>query len=402
MGRFMVLVLDSFGIGYMDDVKEVRPQDIGANTCKHILEKHPEVKLRNLEKLGLMNALGDNLGVMKKNEMAVFGISKLQHFGCDTFYGHQEIMGTLPQKPLTEAFSKSIDRVADTLKESGYEVEYKGNGPYYLLVNNSVAIGDNIEADLGQAYNITASLDIVDFDEVTEIGKIVRKEVKVPRVIAFGGKNVNIEDILNAEEVKGDYIGINAPKSGVYNEGYKVIHLGYGVNPDVQIPTILGKNDIAVTLIGKVADIVHNQYGKSIFSVDTREVMENMIKEMDNLHRGFMCVNVQETDLAGHRQNVEKYLEKLIITDVYMGRVIEKMNKEDILVVMADHGNDPTIGHSRHTRENVPLLIYKKDIENKFIGHRKTLADVGATVAEYFNVEYPENGQSFLHLINDK
>lgn len=401
MGRFMVLVLDSFGIGYMDDVKEVRPQDYGANTCKHILEKHPYVKLKNLEELGLMNVLGNDLGVMKKNEMAVYGMAELQHFGCDTFYGHQEIMGTLPKKPLTEPFSKSIDRVADALQKAGYEVEYKGNGPYYLLVNNSVAIGDNIEADLGQAYNITASLDIIDFEEVTEIGKLVRKEVKVPRVIAFGGKNVKLENIINAEEVSGDFIGINAPKSGVYNNGYKVIHIGYGVNSDVQVPTLLGKKDIQVTLIGKVADIVYNQYGKNISSVDTMEVMENMINEMDNLRHGFMCVNVQETDLAGHRQSIEKYLEKLMISDVYIGSVMEKMNKEDVLVVMADHGNDPTIGHSRHTRENVPLLIYKKDMKNKFIGHRKTLSDVGATVAEYFGVEYPENGQSFLQLIND-
>ena len=91
--RFIVIVLDSFGVGYMDDVPAVRPEDIGANTCKHILEKVTDLKLINLEKLGIMNALGEDIGLMKKSEYCTYGKSKLMHFGGDTFFGHQEIMG---------------------------------------------------------------------------------------------------------------------------------------------------------------------------------------------------------------------------------------------------------------------------------------------------------------------
>jgi len=397
MNRFVVIVLDSFGIGYMDDVAAVRPQDVGANTCKHIFEKIPNLRLLNLEKLGLMNALGEEIGFMKKSSEAVYGKAALMHVGADTFLGHQEIMGTRPKAPLIEPFSKSIDKVQTALMEAGYKVKYVGDNTKFLLVNGCVTIGDNIEADLGQVYNLTSTLDLITYEEVLKIGKVVRDNVKVSRVIAFGGKNVSLKNILDAvEEKDGKYIGINAPKSGVYNEGYQVMHMGYGVNSEVQVPTILGKKGIFVSLLGKVADIVVNDFGKSTSCVDTKDVMELTLKEIQNTKSGFICTNVQETDLAGHQQNSEKYAEKLMIADEYIGRIMKILNGNDRLVVMADHGNDPTIGHSHHTREYVPILLYGKDLEPNYLGIRETLSDVGATVVKYFNCENTENGKSFL------
>ncbi|MBU3182191.1 phosphopentomutase [Clostridium psychrophilum] len=397
MNRFVVIVLDSFGIGHMEDDAVVRPQNVGANTCKHILEKMPNLILPNLGKLGLMNALGEEIGCMKKSIDAVYGKAALMHVGADTFLGHQEIMGTKPKPPLIEPFSKSIDKVYNALKEAGYKVEYLGKNTKILLVNGCVTVGDNIEADLGQVYNLTSTLDLITYEEVIKIGKVVRNNVKVSRVIAFGGKNVSVKNILDAvEEKDGKYVGVNAPKSGVYNEGYQVMHMGYGVNSKVQAPTILGKKGVFVSLLGKVADIVANDYGKSTSCIDTKEVMELTIKEIQNTKSGFICTNVQETDLAGHEQNTEKYAEKLTIADKYIGRIMEILDGNDRLVVMADHGNDPTIGHSHHTREYVPILLYGKDLKANYLGQRKTLSDVGATVVKYFNCENTENGQSFL------
>lgn len=397
MNRFVVIVLDSFGVGYMKDVVDVRPQDVGANTCKHILEKFPDLGLPNLEKLGLMNALGEEIGAMKKSIAAIYGKAALMHEGADTFLGHQEIMGTKPKLPLIEPFSKSIDKVYRALIRAGYKVEYMGNNTKFLFVNGCVTIGDNIEADLGQVYNLTSTLDLITYQEVLKIGRVVRDNVKVSRVIAFGGKNVSVKNIFDAVEEKGGaYIGINAPKSGVYKEGYQVMHMGYGVNAEVQAPTILGKNGIKVCLIGKVADIVANDYGKSISCVDTKEVMELTLKEVQNMEAGFICTNVQETDIAGHEQNTDKYVEKLKIADKYIGYIMEILDGNDRLVVMADHGNDPTIGHSHHTREYVPILLYGKDLKPNYLGQRKTLSDVGATVVKYFGCENIENGQAFL------
>ncbi|EPY6469423.1 phosphopentomutase [Clostridium sporogenes] len=398
MNRFIVIVLDGFGVGYMKDVKVVRPLDVGANTCKHILEKNPEFKLPNLEKLGLMNALGEEIGILKFQENATFGKAELAHFGADTFMGHQEIMGTLPKLPIKEGFITVINKVYEELKNRGYKVEIKeGKEGKFLIVNNALTIADNIEADLGQAYNITAALDIMPFEDVLTVGKIVREHSRVSRVITFGGEDITLENILNAVEEKGNgFIGINAPKSGVYNKGYQCIHLGYGINAEVQIPTILGKKGIDVTLLGKVADIVSNEYGKSISCVDTEEVLKLTIKEMKLMDKGFICTNVQETDLCGHRENVEEYFKKLSIADKYLGKIMKELQEEDILLVMADHGNDPTIGHSRHTREMVPLLVYGPKVKKVSLGIRNTLSDVGATVADYFGITCPENGTSFL------
>jgi phosphopentomutase len=400
LNRFIVVVLDSFGVGYMQDAAAVRPEDVGSNTFGHILDKVSDFKLPNLEKLGIMNALGRETTHMKKNTEACYGISSLMHHGADTFYGHQEIMGTRPKKPIKEPFSKAIEKVYEALKAAGYEVEYKGDKLKFLLVNGCVTVADNIEADYGQIYNLTAALDLIPYSEVLKIGNVVREVVEVSRVIPFGGINVSVDDILAAIEEKDNrFIGINAPKSGVYNEGYQVIHLGYGINPEVQVPTILGKKGISIVLLGKVADIVDNNFGKSISCVDTEEVMKITIKEMEKFESGFICTNVQETDLAGHAESVERYAEKLKIADKYIGEIMSKLEGNDILIVMADHGNDPTIGHSHHTRENVPILVYGPKIKSGFIGHRSSLSDVGATVMEYFASIGIENGQSFLSQI---
>lgn len=397
-GRFIVIVLDSYGVGYMDDVLEVRPRDFGANTCKHIIDKIPELRLENLEKLGLMNALGEDYGKMKINPKAVFGKSKLMHHGGDTFLGHQEIMGTRPVKPLIAPFSYYIDKVYDALIKEGYKVEKIGDKIQYLWVNDCVAVGDNLETDLGQVYNVTTTFQKISFEDELKIGEIVRKIVEVERVIVFGGTEATIESIKAAKEEREEkYVGINAPKSKVYEKGYMVRHLGYGINPETQVPTILGKENIPVILVGKVADIVLNEKGKSFLNlVDTSKIFDITLSELDKIEKGFIAVNIQETDLAGHAENAERYAQILKLSDKYIGKIMEKLNEKDILIITADHGNDPTIGHSQHTRENVPILVYKKGLESVNIGHRETMSDIGATVADYFKTKMPENGKSFL------
>lgn len=398
MKKFIVVVLDGFGIGEMDDVKECRPRDIGSNTCLHILKKEKDLALTNLEEIGLMNILGQEINGMKFRENATWGKGKLAHFGADTFFGHQEIMGTKPRMPFTEPIKNKIEAIYESLKDGGYRVRYsKGYKERFLIVEEALTIADNIECDLGQAFNITAALDIIPFSKVLEIGKLTREIAEVPRVIVFGGKNVTLKDILGAvEEKDGGFIGINAPKSGVYNNGYECIHLGYGVNPYTQVTTILSNEGIPVYLLGKVADVVINDAGVSISMVDTKSVLEETIKISKEVKNGFICCNVQETDLAGHSQNVQRYAEKLAIADELIGDLIKTLNNDDILIVMADHGNDPIVGHSKHTREMVPLMITGKKVKKGTIGERETLSDVGATVAEFFNVHPPENGMSFL------
>ncbi|CAM3168567.1 phosphopentomutase [Streptobacillus ratti] len=402
MGRFIVLVLDGFGVGYMDDVLEVRKRDYGSNTALHILEKVKDSKWSTLEKMGLMNILNYETELMKKVDNCIIGKSKLQHHGGDTFLGHQEIMGTKTEKPLIKPFSFYIDEVEKALIEKGYIVEKKGDKIKFLWVNDKVAIGDNLETDLGQVYNVTTSFKEITFEEELEIAKIVRDIVKVERVIVFGGTKATKESILLAAREKEEkYMGIDAPLSLVYEEGYMVRHMGYGVDPKTQIPHILVNSGINVTLIGKVADIVFNEKGNSFINlVDTQKILELTLEELNKSDRGYFCINVQETDLSGHSQNSERYSNILTISDNYIQKIIDILNDEDILVVTADHGNDPTIGHSQHTRENVPLMIYSKTNMKgnvKYIGLRETMSDTAATALEYFGIENSlEQGTSYL------
>jgi len=403
MSKFIVLVIDSFGIGEMPDVPQVRPQDIGANTCAHILERLPQLDLPVLRRLGLMNALGYPVGCMTPSDSATFGRIGLQHEGGDTFVGHQEIMGTLPLPPLSQPFSAVIDQVEQALQSKGYSVErITLNDLSYLWVNNAVAIADNLEADVGQVYNISANLSQVSFAQTQEIGRCVRACVKVGRVIAFGGEIADSSAIRAAAEVRdGKYIGINSPRSGLYRQNFQVAHLGYGVDPQTQVPAQLDSLGIRTVLVGKVADIVTNLQGRNYPQlVDSQTILDITLDEIRTPGSVFICTNIQETDLAGHAEDVERYADRLQVVDRALAQFIQAMLPEDMLVVIADHGNDPTIGHSRHTREQVPLLVYQHHLSPTSLGWRTTLSDVGASVCDFFNAPMPQNGRSFLPLLS--
>ena len=171
------------------------------------------------------------------------------------------------------------------------------------------------------------------------------------------------------------------------------------VDRNVQAPTILTRSGVPVTLIGKVADIVANDGGESISCVPTPECMELTCQAVRRMETGFICTNVQETDLAGHSQDTTVYRQRLEEADAGLARILPLLTEDDILLVQADHGNDPSIGHSRHTRENVPLLVYRKGLQGVKLGVRSTMSDVGATVCDFFGAEHPQNGTSFLPLL---
>ena len=400
--RFIVIVLDGFGMGAMRDAALVRPGDEKANTLRSILHDQPDLKLPTLEKLGLMNAFGGESQQMHFNPLANFGTSELAHHGADTFMGHQEIMGTLPKKPEIIPFQEKVDAVAAHLREKGHQVEIKEvQGLRYVVCDRYVTVADNLEADLGTTYNVTAPLDFISFEKECEIAALAREVVTVGRVVVFGGTGNTMEDLYAAEEVKaGKYIGIASAKSKSYEQGYQCRHLGYGVDKNVQAPTILTRHNVPVTLIGKVADIVANDGGKSISCVPTPECMELTYEAVQTMDQGFICTNVQETDLAGHSQDSAVYRLRLEQADAGLATILPLLTEEDILLVQADHGNDPDIGHSRHTRENVPLLVYRKGLTGVRLGLRSTMSDVGATVCDFFGVDHPKNGTSFLSLLD--
>ncbi|MFD3158451.1 phosphopentomutase [Haloimpatiens sp. FM7330] len=396
MGRFIVIVIDGLGVGAMDDVYTTRREDIGSNTFRHIVEENNYLKLNNLEKMGIMNVIDYETCVMKKSLNCTYGISALEYQGADSFLGHQEIVALNSSSKFKEAFNEHIDEIYKELKSKKYKVMYKGDKLKVLLVEDAIIIGDSIEGDLGKIYSVTGDLNRISYEQILKVGKIIRNKVKVPRVVV-NGCLVNFEEMVNSiKEVNGKCVGINAAQCGVYKRGYKTMNLISNENCDNQICSILGKKQILVTLIGKAAEIINNPYGKSILAKDTEKVLKLTIEEMQKNQKIFILSNVQGTDLAGHLQDSKKYANELSIVDKHLGKIINVMDNEDILLVIGDHGNDPTIGHNKHTREYVPVLVFGKQIQKGFIGEFSTLSDIGITVLEYFKVENIDKNKSFL------
>ncbi|MGL4676114.1 MAG: phosphopentomutase [Brevinema sp.] len=396
MGRYIILVIDSYGIGTMEDG---RLEDQGANTYIHVFEKNPNLKLPNLEQLGLGNIADPHARFLKHIPNTSYGNSLLQHWGADTFLGHQEILGTLPLAPTIQPFSQVIDKIQDMLEQEEYTVSRYGTELSILIINNATVIGDNLETDLGQNYNITSTFDLMPYEEICRLGRLLRQHVASNRVIAFGAPHIPFSQILDAyQEVDHVYAGVSAPQSGVYKEGYRVLHLGYGINYQEQVPHILGEQNIPSILIGKVADIAENHpLGKSYGDlVDSHTIFDIAIENIKKYPHAFFCINIQETDLAGHSQDASRYADILTIVDHRIKEIIKEMNPEDILIITADHGNDPTIGHSKHTREKVPILLF--GVKNLILGERQSLSDIGASACSFFGSRvFPPNGESFLN-----
>lgn len=401
MSKFGVIVLDGFGVGAMEDVPQVRPNDVGSNTALNIIKAEPNIDISNIERLGLINAIGVERGRHIFSSDANWGTALLKHHGADSYLGHQEIMGTNPPMPLLQPFNEVIDQVEKQVREDGFTVKRYGDpGLEILVVNNCATVADNLEADPGQVYNVTATLDKMSFAEITKLGESVRKVVKVSRVIAFGGSDVTIDNILDARHIKKEkYVGISAPESGVYKKNYHVVHLGYGINPKVQLASILIRHGIDVALIGKASDIVRGDTDRRFPGVDSNYLFDKFIDQAKEISNGLIFMNIQETDLAGHSEDTDHYANILEIVNRRLPEAEQYFTGDDILIVMADHGDDPTIGHAQHTREKVPLLIYKENVHYKYVGERESLSDVGATGAEFFGVEMPQNGTSFLNRI---
>lgn len=394
--RAIVLILDSLGVGAMDDVAEVRPQDLNANTFGHLLDTHPELSIPNLKRLGIGSIL-DHPSLDAREPEASFGACNLMHEGADSYLGHQEIMGTKPVPATIVPFADVMQEVKVGLEASGYRVDIPDRDKPYLLVNNTVVVADNIETDFGQIYNVTGAIDDVSFTEILAIGTRVRELVAVNRVIALGGEGVSTDWILSCVEKREDgLVGVNSPKSNVYKKGYQARHLGHGVNPATQVSSLARKAGLAVTLIGKMQDVILCEGAEKIPAVDTDLVLSSIEKAMEEMESGLIAATVQETDLAGHAQDADRYAALVEKADLGVGRILNKMTEDDLLIISADHGNDPCVGHSQHTREKTFLLAVQKGKPSIGLGERDTLSDIAASVAVHLGIGQPENGTSFI------
>lgn len=161
--------------------------------------------------------------------------------------------------------------------------------------------------------------------------------------------------------------------------------------------TKLYEAGVPTVLVGKVADIVNNPYGVSWQNlVDSQRIMDITLDEFNTHPTAFICINIRETDLAGHAEDVARYAERLQVVDRNLARLVEAMQPDDCPVVMADHGNDPTIGHSHHTREVCQCWFISKGWSTRNSVYAPRFLMWGLPCVNFFRAPPPQNGRSFF------
>lgn len=394
----ILLVFDGVGIGAMEDVATSRHKDINANTLLHTAEVSHPLLLPTMQALGLGNLVRLPAVPPMDHPQASFGMCDLGYPGADSYMGHQSIMGTLPQEPVRSLMREIHSHLASSLKFAGYKVTYPYSQYPILLVDDRIVIGDNLEADAGQIINLTVPTRLIDFDQAVLIGNIVRGLVETSRVIVFGGPGISLNDIFhNIEILPSGQIGINSPNLGVYDENFVVRHLGYGVNPKKQLAWTYSESKRPVSLFGKMADLIECPNAKRNAMVDSARVMDLVTESYASAGNGLIAATIQETDLAGHEKDPQRLASILKLVDKKLGFLLETMHSEDLLIITADHGNDPTLlGTHQHTRERVPLIWYQKGRKGRSIGLRSSLADISSSIARWAELPWSGDGIPFI------
>lgn len=384
--RIFIIVMDSVGIGEAPDAEKFG--DKGADTFGHIAERMNGLNMPNMAKLGLSN-IREIKGIEKaENPLAFFTKMMEASNGKDTMTGHWEIMGLNIRTPF-QVFPDGfpVELITEIEKRTGRKV-----------IGNKPASGTEILDELGAEHMKTGALivytsadsvlqiaaheEIVPLEELYKICKIAREltldeKYMVGRVIArpFLGEPGSFKRTANRHD--------------------------YALKPfDRTVMSELKDAGFDVIAIGKISDIYDGEgVTKAMRTVSNMDGMDKLVETFDMDFTGISFLNLVDFDaLYGHRRDPEGYGKALEEYDARLPEVFAKMAEDDLLIITADHGNDPVAPGTDHTREYVPLLVYtKKAKEGKELPLRQTFADVGATVAENFNVKMPKHGKSFLN-----
>lgn len=389
--RVIWIVLDSVGAGYLPDADKFG--DAGADTIGHIIDNYPDIKIPNLKKLGLCNIDGTSFyGLENVNQIVgCYGKSKEMSCGKDTTTGHWEMIGIYTKNPFPtypDGFPQEI--IDDFIQKTGCKGIY----------GNKVASGVTIIEEYGKehmetgypivytsadsVFQIAASEEKVGLDNLYNMCRIAREMLQgehgVGRVIArpFVTKGDGFERTSNRRD--------------------------YALSPsEDNVLSHIKKAGLTVAAVGKISDIF-NGVGISC-EVHTKSNADGMAKTeeyMNTVKEGLIFTNLVDFDMKfGHRRDVEGYKNALEEFDLWLGGIFDKLSDEDLLVINADHGCDPTYKGTDHTREYIPVLIYGKNINKEInLGTLESFSDIGKTIEEYLIGETKEEsnaiGKSFL------
>ncbi|WP_100331474.1 phosphopentomutase [Bacillus xiapuensis] len=383
--RIHLMVMDSVGIGEAPDAQ--RFNDLGADTLGHIAENMNGLKMPNMAKLGLANIRP--IKGLEKAEKPLAYYTKMQEAsnGKDTMTGHWEIMGLNIQTPF-QVFPEGFpDELIQELEErTGRKV-----------IGNKPASGTVILDELGKEHMETGALIV--YTSADSVLQIAAHEEVVPleelyRICEIARELTMNEKYMVGRIIARPFIGTPGAFTRTANRH------DYALKPfERTVMNELKDSGFDVIAIGKISDIYDGEgVTEAIRTVSNMDGMDRFIQVFDKEFTGLSFVNLVDFDaLYGHRRDPEGYGRALEEFDARLPEVLEKMTDDDLLIITADHGNDPVHHGTDHTREYVPLLVYSKRFESgKELPLRNTFADIGATVAENFGIKLPKYGTSFL------
>lgn len=390
--RIFVIVMDSLGVGVMADSEKFG--DVGVNTLGHISESVDTFIIPNLKKLGLANICPLQQVEPEEKPMAYFAKMNEKSLGKDTMTGHWEMMGlevTKPFKTFTETgFPPEL--IKELEKRTGRKI-----------IGNKSASGTEILEELGEeeiatghmivytsadsVLQICGNEETFGLEELYRCCEIAREitmkdEWKVGRVIArpyVGRKKGEFERTSNRHD--------------------------YALKPfGKTVLNVLKENGLDVISIGKIKDIFDGEgITRALKSKSSVHGMEQTIEVAGEDFHGLCFVNLVDFDaLWGHRRDPGGYAKEIEKFDKSLGILLDELREDDLLMITADHGNDPTYTGTDHTREKVPLLVYSKSMkESGELPETDTFAVVGATIADNFELKMPEKtiGISLLNYL---
>ena len=399
MGRAIILVLDSFGIGATDDA--ARFGDAGANTLGSIARVRAAagtpLNLPNLTRLGLMRAAEESCGERPAGTGAIdqvigaYGFAEELSSGKDTPSGHWEIAGvpvlfdwgyftdrtnTFPLALIDKLIHRAqLPGVLGNCHASGTEI-IKQFGEEHVATGKPI-----IYTSADSVFQVACHEEAFGLDRLYELCDIARElvdEYNVGRVIARPFVGSTAEDFVRT----GNRRDLTTPPHA---------------------PTLLDKlvdTGGEVVSVGKIADIyAHRGITRKIKATGNDALFDATLDAMDDApDRSIVFTNFVDFDmLFGHRRDVDGYAEALERFDRRLPELLQQMGSDDLLVICADHGCDPTWEGTDHTREHIPVLVYGRAIGSGSIGKRRTFADIGQSLAAFFNLSPMEYGESFLN-----
>ncbi len=377
------MVLDSLGVGEAVDAANF--MDVGANTLGHIVEKCDPF-IPNLKKIGFLDTLNMN---ENENVEAYYTIAKPTNLGKDSLSGHYEIVGIkneVPFNTFNDGFTYDI--------LSGIE-EVTGRR---VIGNKCLNNGEEIINELGDRQISYGSLII--YTSADSDLQVAAHEDCIPIQVL----HEYCERISNLSLEKNWRIGriIARPFTGTSGK-YKLVNAGrrdFAVNPPKNyLLEDLNTNNYNVIGIGKINDIFNRKgINKVIKASSNAESITKLIDIMDKNFTGLCMVNLSDFDsLYGHTRDVEGYSNALEELDVEIPIILNKLELDDLLIITADHGNDPTYTGNDHTRENVPVIMYSRNFKkSKRLPIFNTFGNIGATIADNFSINEVEVGESIL------